>query len=238
MDVDASAPQASVEVPLRVVLVGFAPGELDTSQLISEIPNLQRPGVLIPRGTSPSADEAQFPLGTSTLINHGRAYYGGTKPFLVPYEYRWKPKVVYAPAGFASGLFAAMRANSTTGDFSKPQNRAYLEGYNATRGTFRGFGNTVTPNAPVRFVDGEKTEDWIAANSKQYLGYIPPAAMGPGRTPATRSTSSTRGTRAEARAQISPPASTTSSRSTAPTPTRATSTASTGRASGAAATAS
>src|SRR5687767_6762777 len=84
---DTFAPQASVEVPLRVVLVGFAPGELDTSKLISEIPDFQRPGVLIPRGSSPSADDTQFPLGTATLVNHGRAYYGGNKPFLVPYEY-------------------------------------------------------------------------------------------------------------------------------------------------------
>jgi hypothetical protein len=202
---DASAPQASVEVPLRVVLVGFAPGELDTSKLISEIPNLQRPGVLIPRGTSPSADEAQFPLGTSTLINHGRAYYAGTKPFLVPYEYRWKPQVVHAPSGFASGLFAAMRANSATGEFSKPQNRAYLEAYNATRGTFRGLGNTVAPNAPVRFVDGEKTEDWIAANSKQFLGWDDPArGKGPGQNPGYTVYVLNTWDSAEARAQIKP----------------------------------
>jgi hypothetical protein len=202
---DTSAPQASVEVPLRVVLVGFAPGELDTSKLLAEIPNYQRPGVLIPRGTSPSADEAQFPLGTSTLINHGRAYYGGTKPFLVPYEYRWKPQVVYAPSGFTSGLFAAMRANSTTGEFSKPQNRAYLESYNATRGTFRGFGNTVAANAPVRFVDGEKTEDWIAANSKQYLGWDdPPRGKGPGSNPGYTVYVLNTWDSAEARAHIQP----------------------------------
>lgn len=100
---DKSAPQASVEVPLRVVLVGFAPGELDTAKLLAEIPNAQRPGVLIPRGTSPSPDEAQFPFGTTTLINHGRAYYGGTKPFLVPYEYRWKPQVVLRAVGVRLG---------------------------------------------------------------------------------------------------------------------------------------
>ena len=202
---DTSAPQASVEVPLRVVLVGFAPGELDTAKLLAEIPNLQRPGVLIPRGSSPSADEAQFPLGTSTLVNHGRAYYGGTKPFLVPYEYRWKPKVIHAPAAFAAGLFAAMRANSTTGDFAKPANRAYLEGYNASRGNFRGFGNTVAPNAPVRFVDGEKTEDWIAANSKQHLGWDDPArGKGPGSNPGYTVYVLNTWDSAEARAHIKP----------------------------------
>ena len=202
---DSAAPQATVEVPLRVVLVGFAQGELDTSKLLAEIPNFQRPGVLIPRGTTPSADEAQFPLGTSTLINHGRAYYGGNKPFLVPYEYKWKPQVVHAPSAFTSGLFQAMRTNSTTGDFSKDTNRAYLEAYNATRGTFRGFGNTVAPNAPVRFIDGEKTEDWIAANSKAHLGWDDPArGKGPGANPGYTVYVLNTWDSAEARAHIRP----------------------------------
>jgi hypothetical protein len=202
---DPFAPQASVEVPLRVVLVGFAPGELDPSKLIAEIPNVQRPGVLIPRGQDASGDQTQFPLGTATLINHGRAYYGGNKPFLVPYEYRWKPQVTHAPSAFAAGLFAAMRANSTTGDFSKPANRAYLESYNATRGTFRGFGNTVVPNAPVRFVDGEKTEDWIAANSKAHLGWDDPArGKGPGANPGYTVYVLNTWDSAEARAHIRP----------------------------------
>ena len=202
---DAFAPQASVEVPLRIVLVGFSPGELDPAKLVAEIPSLQRPGVLIPRGSSPSADQTQFPLGTATLVNHGRAYYGGNKPFLVPYEYRWKPQVVYAPSGFAAGLFAAMRANSTTGDFSKAQNRAYLESYNATRGTYRGFGNTVAPNAPVRFVDGERTEDWIAANSKEHLGWDDPArGKGPGANPGYTVYVLNTWDSAEARAHIRP----------------------------------
>jgi hypothetical protein len=202
---DASAPQASVEVPLRIVLVGFAPGELDPAKLVAEIPNYQRPGVLIPRGSTPSADEAQFPLGTSTLVNHGRAYYGGTKPFLVPYEYRWKPQVIHAPSAFAAGLFAAMRANSTTGDFSKAQNRAFLEGYNATRGAYRGFGNSVAANAPVRFVDGEATEDWIAANSKQLLGWDDPArGKGPGENPGYTVYVLNTWDSAEARAHIRP----------------------------------
>ena len=58
---DTAAPQASVEVPLRVVLVGFAPGEVDTSKLLSEIPNLQRPGVLIPRGAEPDSRRGAVP---------------------------------------------------------------------------------------------------------------------------------------------------------------------------------
>ena len=202
---DPSAAQATVEVPLRVVLVGFAQGELDTGKLLAEIPNFQRPGVLIPRGTTPSADEAQFPLGTSTLINHGRAYYGGNKPFLVPYEYKWKPQVVHAPAAFTSGLFAAMRANSTTGEFSKDTNTAYLEAYNATRGNLRGFGNTVAPNAPVRFIDGEKTEDWIAGNSKAHLGWDDPArGKGPGENPGYTVYVLNTWDSAEARAHIRP----------------------------------
>ena len=113
-----AAAQATVEVPLRVVAVGFAPGELDEAKVLGEIPNFQRPGVLIPRGQDSSGD--QFPLfGAETLVNHGRNYYNDTKPFTVPYEYTWKPKLIYAPAAFTQGLFNAMKANSTTGDFAK-----------------------------------------------------------------------------------------------------------------------
>ena len=42
----------------------------------------------------------------------------------------------------------------------------------------------MAPNAPVRFVDGEKVEDWISANSKALLGWDDPArGKGPGRNP-------------------------------------------------------
>ena len=83
-------------MPLRVVAVGFAPGELDEAKVLGEIPNFQRPGVLIPRGTTSSGD--QFPLfGAETLVNHGRNYYNDSKPFTVPYEYTWKPQLIYAP---------------------------------------------------------------------------------------------------------------------------------------------
>jgi hypothetical protein len=180
---DPSAAQAKVEVPLRVVAVGFAPGELDEAKILGEIPNYQRPGVLIPRGQGSSGD--QFPLfGAETLVNHGRNYYNNTKPFTVPYEYTWKPQFVYAPTQFTTGLFNAMKANSTTGDFAKSANRQYLESYNARRGAYRGTGALIEPNAPLRFVDGEKVEDWIAANSKAMLGWDDPArGKGPGRNP-------------------------------------------------------
>ena len=184
---DSSAPQAKVDVQLRVVAVGFKPGELDESKILGEIPSFQRPGVLIPRGTSPSPDEATLPLGASTLINHGRAYYNGNKPFLVPYEYRWKPQLIYAPSAFADGLFGAMMSNSTRGDYGNSAARAFLERYNATRGSYRGSGNQVAPNTPVRFVNGEAVEDWIAANSRALLGFDsgPKAGktLGPGRNP-------------------------------------------------------
>ena len=42
----------------------------------------------------------------------------------------------------------------------------------------------MAPNSPVRFIDGEKIEDWIAANSKSLLGWDDPArGKGPGRNP-------------------------------------------------------
>ena len=144
---DPSAAQATVEVPLRVVAVGFAPGELDEAKILGQIPDYQRPGVLIPRGQDSHGDESPL-FGNETLVNHGRSYYNNSKPFTVPYEYRWKTRFVYAPANFTQGLFTAMRANSTTGDFSKSANRQYLEGYNATRGVYRGTGAVVQAEHP------------------------------------------------------------------------------------------
>jgi hypothetical protein len=168
---DSSKPQETVTVPLRVVMVGFKPGQVDESKLLGQVPNFQQPGVLIPRGKSNNPDNADFPFGADTLVNHGRAYYDNTKPFLVPYEYRWKPQVVYAPDAFTTGLFGAMAQNSSTGEYSDSRARAYLEQYNTDRGIYRGAGNVVTPNAPVRFIDGEATENWIAANSSAMLGW-------------------------------------------------------------------
>jgi len=185
---DKTAPQAKVEVPLRVVLVGFdqdrATGTFDAAKVLGEIPSYQRPGVLIPRGTSSSGDNATVPFGAATLVNHGRAYYDSTKPFLVPYEYTWKPELVYAPSAFADALFAEMARGSSTGELVNSNTRTFLERYNATRGIYRGSGNAVPANAPMRFVDGEKTEDWIAGNSKTYLGWDDPArGKGPGSNP-------------------------------------------------------
>jgi hypothetical protein len=203
-DWNREAPQATVEVPLRVVAVGFAPGELDAAKVLGEVADVQRPGVLIPRGNDTNGDT--FPLfGAETLVNHGRRYYEDSRPYLVPYEYKWKPELVYAPSTFASGLFGAMKANSTTGEFANSRNRQFIESYNATRGAFRGTGALVPPNHPVRFVDGEKTEDWIAANAPAYLGFDHPkrgkgAGTNPGYTVYVLNTWDS----AEARAQLQP----------------------------------
>jgi hypothetical protein len=168
---DPTAPQETVDVPLRVVMVGFKPGEVDTSKILGQIPDFQQPGVLIPRGQSPSPDNADFPLGADVLVNHGRAYYDNTKPYLVPYQYRWKPQLIYAPDGFTTGLFTAMNSTGKTGDFDDNRARAYLETYNAERGVYRGVANQVQPAQDVRFIDAEKTENWIAQNSKAMLGW-------------------------------------------------------------------
>ncbi|HEY3206359.1 MAG TPA: PPC domain-containing protein, partial [Gaiellaceae bacterium] len=187
---DKGAAQVSAEAPLRVVMVGFKPGEVDEAAVLGQIPTSQRPGVLIPRADSGAGscdNENPWVLGASTLLNHGRCYYEGTKPFLVPSEYRWKPKLIYAPDSFADGLFAAMRANSTTGEFTGSAYRPYLEKYNAERGVYRGVDRQVLPGTPVRFVDAEATEEWLAQNSMAALGFdLGPrggTTIGPGKVP-------------------------------------------------------
>ena len=110
--------------------------------MLGQIPDYQRPGVLIPRGAAIRTAISLRSSATRRSSTTGAATTTARKPFLVPYEYRWKPQFVYAPDELhAGGLFTAMRANSTTGDFSKSANRPYLEGYNATRGVYRGTGN-------------------------------------------------------------------------------------------------
>jgi hypothetical protein len=182
-DFDAAAPQAKLEAPLRVVMVGFKPGEVDTAKVLGEIPNVQRPGVLIPRGTNPGADNHPLLIGNEGLINHGRAYFDSSSPFLVPYQYTWKPQLIYAPDAFSNGLLSAMASNSTTGEFSKSGNRQYIEKYNTERGIYRGSGNNVAANAPLRFVDGEAVENWIAANSQTMLGFSSGPKGGKGKKP-------------------------------------------------------
>jgi hypothetical protein len=186
---DAAAPVASANAPLRVVLVGFQKGQVDDEKILEQIPSTQRPGVLIPYAADAgdSSDQCGVELGGNTLFNHGRCYYEGGKPYLVPVEYRWQPTLVYAPSAFTTALFQQMMANSKTGDFSGTTYRPYLEAYNTTRGIYRGVGNQVAPGNSVRFFDAEKMETWLAQNSMKYLGFdLGPkggTTLGPGQKP-------------------------------------------------------
>jgi hypothetical protein len=172
---DAKAPKAQAEVPLRVVLVGFGANEVDASKLIAQLPESQRPGVLIPYapagGGLTDCTGTGILFGLEQLVNHGRCFFDANEPFLVPVQYNWKPQVIHAPAAFTNALFAQMAANSTTGEFKSSGYRQYLEKYNANRGVFRGADKLVTPNAPARFIDAEKVEDWLAQNSREHLGF-------------------------------------------------------------------
>src|SRR4051812_47050102 len=186
---DQNAPVAQADPPLRIVLVGFKKGQIDESALLSQIPDSQRPGVLIPYGedAQDSADQCGVFFGANTLLNHGRCYYDSGKPYLVPVEYHWKPQIVYAPDTFTSALFTEMMSDSKTGDFTGTTYRPYLEAYNQTHGTYRGAANQVPYGAPVRFLDAEKAETWLAQNSMKYLGFdLGPKGgtnLGPGKKP-------------------------------------------------------
>ena len=179
------APVAAVDVPLRVVMVGFEEGSVEAERIFSEIPDSQQVGSLYAYGgAARSGDDSLTGAGAETLVNHGRAYYDENEPFLLPIEYRWQPQLHYAPSEMAAGLFQAMMDSSTTGDYANPVLRAYLEEYNASRGSaYRVAASgdpaeAVAPGTPVRFVDGEVTEDWLAANTERYLGF--PAGRDPG----------------------------------------------------------
>ena len=187
---DPDSPVATANPPLRVVLVGFKKGQVDESKLLSMLPQSQRPGVLIPytEDTKDASTQCGVFFGANTLLDHGRCYYeDGAKPYLVPIEYHWQPRVIYAPSTFTTALFQQMMSGSKTGDFSGTTYRPYLEAYNTTRGTYRGATNQVAPGAPVRFFDAEAMETWLANNSRSYFGFdLGPKGgpnLGPGHDP-------------------------------------------------------
>ena len=182
-------PVAQADAPLRIVLVGFKKGQLDESALLAQIPQTQRPGVLIPydEDAEDTSDQCGVFFGANTLLNHGRCYYDSGKPYLVPVEYNWKPQLVYAPDTFTTALFQQMMAPSKTGDFRARPYRPYLEAYNPPAAVYRGATNQVAFGAPVRFFDAEKMETWLAQNSLKYLGFdLGPKGgpnLGPGKKP-------------------------------------------------------
>ena len=154
------------------------------------IPQTQRPGVLIPydEDAGDFSNQCGVFFGANTLLDHGRCYYeDGAKPYLMPLEYSWKPRIIYAPTKFTTALFQQMMASSTTGDFHGTTYRPYLEAYNSSRGMYRGAANQVAAGAPVRFFDAERMETWLAQNSRTYFGFdLGPKGgpnLGPGHDP-------------------------------------------------------
>ncbi|MBA2383645.1 MAG: hypothetical protein H0V68_03145 [Actinobacteria bacterium] len=135
--------------------------------------------VLIPRGQTSAGGQSPL-FGVEAFVNHGRNYYNDSKPFLVPYEYTWKPQLIYAPTEFTTGLFNAMRANSSTGDFAKSSNRQYLEGYSASRGGSAAPTRSSRPMRPSASSTARRSR-----NSRALLGWNDPArGKGAGRNPA------------------------------------------------------
>jgi len=170
---DPTSAVARADAPLRIVLVGFKKGQVDESALVSMIPQTQRPGVLIPydEDAGDFSNQCGVFFGANTLLDHGRCYYeDGAKPYLMPLEYSWKPRIIYAPTKFTTALFQQMIASTTTGDFHGTTYRPYLEAYNSSRGMYRGAANQVAAGAPVRFFDAERMETWLAQNSRTYFG--------------------------------------------------------------------
>lgn len=177
---DAEAPQVSVEVPLRVVMVGFDPNDpqdvFTAEEIFREIPDHQQVGVLNEYGGGfRSGDDSDVEV--DTLVNHGRAYYRNNKPALLPIEYRWKPELIYAPAEFADALFKTMVEESTLASPAGPSQARFIESYNASRGSALRLAASgdpaqmVAPLAPQRMIDAQTVENWVAKHTGQYLPF-------------------------------------------------------------------
>ena len=238
-------PSASVEVPLRVVMVGFEERQRDEGRERSfraRSPTTSGSARCTPTAAASAAATTRS-LGRQRharqprprLLRRGRAVPAADR---VPVAAR----AALRAERVRRGLFQAMMASVDDRRLRQPRAAGLPRRVQRHRGARRyrvaasgDPAQAVAPGAPVRFVDGEATEDWIAANAEQHLGF--PAGRDPGQPGYTVFVLNTLGL-ARGRRRSSRPASTTSSASTAPTPTAATSTASTGPASGAAATAS
>ena len=184
-DPRARSPQLSAEVPLRVVMVGFDPDDprdaFTAEEIFREIPDYQRVGVLNRYAEDNIDGAASFGndtdlLGLDTLVNHGRGYYRGQVPQLLPIEYRWQPELIYAPDEFADALFAAMMAHSSTAEPAGPSQADFILEYNATRGSALRVAASGDPMQAVttlnqRMIDGPSVEDWIAENAADYLPF-------------------------------------------------------------------
>ena len=185
-------------------IVGFQPGELNEAKLLGRDPGLAAPGRADPARHSDSSGDASPLFGAETLVNHGRSYYNEHEAVHRPLRVQVEAAGVYAPD-------ASRRASSRRcGRTRPPATSRSRRTASTSRATTRRAASTAAPaqrapNAPVRFVDGEKTEDWIAANAQAMLGLdFRRAARARARTPATRSSCSTRGTRPKRERSSSP----------------------------------
>ena len=142
-------------MPLRVVMVGFSPGEVDTAKLLSRIPNSQRPGV---------PDRAE--TAAARTARAARKRHADQPGARVLQRFHALPGAVRVPVEAAGDLRPERLHERPLRRHGGQLHHGQLRGRrpspssssNAERGVYRGTGNQVAPDAPVRFVDGERTE--------------------------------------------------------------------------------
>ncbi|MHB8512838.1 MAG: hypothetical protein ACYDCC_11725 [Actinomycetota bacterium] len=165
-----------VPVPVNIVFVGFDQSEVDSHWI-----NSGTTGSAM-RSTLPRTDDIRAPLikpivadesnlgGLGVITREGGytvrqqvATIPGSSISFLPYGYQYQFRTIVTSESYTRRFFAQAKALTTSGDYAHPQDRAYLESYNARVSALR-QAHPVLPNSPVDFIDAMKLEDWVAKN--------------------------------------------------------------------------
>jgi hypothetical protein len=154
---------ATLEVPINIVFVGFDPAEVEQQQkaVSDQLPPSFRPVI-----------RTQSSLGGAAAGLVRRLASPGGEATFEPMEFRYRYNFITTPEEYNRKLFAAAKAATTSGEYSLPFDRSYIERYNARAGIpNREPDKLVAPGSPIDFIDGFTLEDWIAENPPAGLDF-------------------------------------------------------------------
>jgi hypothetical protein len=151
----------TIDVPINIVFVGFDPAEVAAHKqtMLAQLPPQFRPVV-----------RTQSSLGGLTGGLVRRVISSGGDATFEPLHFRYRYNFITTPEAYNRALFAAAKAATTSGDYSLPFDRTFIESYNARAAAERG-GNSVAPGSDIDFIDGFTLEDWVAAHPPAGLDF-------------------------------------------------------------------
>lgn len=153
----------TVDYPLNVIFVGYAPTAAEVAELRSWIPDMYRPTVATKSG---GGDELHN-TGAS-LLNWNKNHLTSGDPYFLGIRFRYKLNIIQASDDYAKALFAVARANTAQAQaFHSNEQAANLARYDATYGNFRVLAKNgdasfkVLEPQKTDLIDAYSVEDWI-----------------------------------------------------------------------------